>query len=343
MQVGILGSGAVGQALGRGFVSRGHDVMVGSRTPDSEKLQTWRKEVGSQATTGTFAETAEFGEVLVLAVLGTAAETVLNLADPANFAEKVVLDVTNPLDFAGEGPPGLFVGLTDSLGERVQRRLPDAKVVKAFNIVPNSVMVDPDLPGGPPDMIICGDDPDAKAQITEFLQQFGWPGAIDIGGIQEARWLEAFVPLWGRVAMALNNWTHDAGGGRRGGGAVTKTLSKDVHRALATERTIDITTVGRKTGLPRRIEIWFHNVDGRIFITGIPGPRSWYANLLAHPQFTFHLKRSIHADLPARARPIRDQKQRREVLETLVPLIGGRNPEAWIARSPLVEVTFDVE
>ncbi len=186
MKVGILGSGAVGQTLGRGFASRAHDVMIGSRTSDSERLRTWRGEVGARGQTGTFAETAEFGDLVVVAILGTATESVLEMAGPSHFAGKLVIEVTNPLDFSGDGPL-LFVGLTDSLGERVQRKPPAGKVVKCFNIVPNSVMVDPDLPGGPPDMIICGDDSEAKRQVTDILGDFGWPSVIDIGGIEEAR------------------------------------------------------------------------------------------------------------------------------------------------------------
>lgn len=208
MKVGILGSGAVGQALGRGFASRGHQVMLGTRTPGSEKLKAWRQEVGAEGLSGTFEETAKFGDVMVVATLGTATVAVLDMAGPSHFAEKLVIDVTNPLDFSEEGPPGLFVGLTDSLGERVQRKLPHGKVVKCFNTVPNSVMVDPDLPGGPPDMIICGDDREAKRQVTDILGAFGWPSVIDIGGIEEARWLEAFTSLWVRVALALDDWHH---------------------------------------------------------------------------------------------------------------------------------------
>lgn len=111
-------------------------------------------------------------------------------------------------------------------------------------------------------------------------------------------------------------------------------------RALGQDRTIDITTVGRKSGQPRRVEIWFHNLEGRIFITGAPGTRSWYANLKANPEFTFHLKESTQADLPARARPIIDSAERREVIRGILPHVG-RDPselQRWVERCPLVEV-----
>lgn len=208
MKVGILGSGVVGQTLGQGFASQTHQVMIGSRTPDSEKLRTWRAEVGDRALTGTFEDAAEFGKIEVVAIRGKATETALEMAGPSHFAGKVVIDVTNPLDFSQDGSVRLFVGLTDSLGERVQRKLPSGRVVKCFNIVPSTVMVDPDLPGGPPDMIICGNDGEAKRRVKEILGEFGWPSVIDIGSIEEARWLEAFTPLWGKVAMALDNWHH---------------------------------------------------------------------------------------------------------------------------------------
>lgn len=119
------------------------------------------------------------------------------------------------------------------------------------------------------------------------------------------------------------------------------TYMTDITSALQSDLTIDITTTGRSSGLPRRIEIWFHNIDGRIYITGMPGSRDWYANLLADPTFTFHLKESIEADLPAVARAITDVDERRGVLAVLLDRLGYRDRiESWMARSPLVEVTF---
>ena len=117
-------------------------------------------------------------------------------------------------------------------------------------------------------------------------------------------------------------------------------LDEKVKRSLERDRTIDITTTGRQTGLPRRIEIWFHNVDGRLYISGLPGRRDWYANMLANPEFTFHLKGSVRADLPARARPITDEAERRAVMARIQG--GGRDLEDWVAGSPLVEVELDV-
>jgi deazaflavin-dependent oxidoreductase (nitroreductase family) len=116
----------------------------------------------------------------------------------------------------------------------------------------------------------------------------------------------------------------------------------DITRALARDRTIDIITTGRKTGQPRRTEIWFHNIEGRLYITGTPGRRDWYANLIAHPEFTFHLKESVRAGLPATARPIPDDTQRQELFAKIHrKLEATRNLDAWVAGSPLVEVMLE--
>ena len=125
-------------------------------------------------------------------------------------------------------------------------------------------------------------------------------------------------------------------------------MNNEAAKALASDRVIDITTTGRQTGQPRRIEIWFHRLDGKYYITGTPGrPRSWYANLLAHPGFTFHLKESATADLPATARPVTDPAEREQVLDAILASLPdfantpGQEPAVWVAQSPLVEVTFD--
>src|SRR6266699_2568082 len=192
MKVGVLGSGDVGRALGKGFVNRQHEVKIASRTPNSDKLKTWVNQVGRNASAGTFAESAAFGDIIVLATNGSAIEA--------------AVDVTKPLDFSKGPPPGMLYSPTDSLGQRVQRKLPSAKIVKCFNTVPNSQMVDPKFKDV--EMMICGNDTAAKQQVTKILKEFGWKGAIDIGGIENAGWLEAFVPLWARVGMSLNTWDH---------------------------------------------------------------------------------------------------------------------------------------
>ena len=205
MKVGILGSGVVGQALGRGFANRGHPVMLGAGSPGSDKLLEWVQSIGKNASTGSFAEAAAYGDILVFATLGSAVERVIELAGKENFSGKVLIDVTNPLDFSGKSV-GLFVGINDSLGERIQRWLPKAKVVKCFNTVGNSQMVNPRHKDG--EMLICGDDAAAKEQVAKIVKEFGWKGVIDVGGIEGARWLEAMVPLWVRVGAKINSWDH---------------------------------------------------------------------------------------------------------------------------------------
>ncbi len=202
-RVGIIGSGSVGQALGRGFARTGHEVMLGSRTPDSEKLRTWLIAAGEGSSTGTFAGAAAFGEVLVIATLGSVVLDAIELAGPSHFGGKLLIDTTVPLDFSKGMPPSLFLGLTDSLGETVQRKLPSAKVVKCFNTVPNEQMYNPTFKDV--EMLICGNDAVAKDQVTNILREFGWRGAIDVGGIDGARWLEALVPLWVRTCRAIGS------------------------------------------------------------------------------------------------------------------------------------------
>lgn len=192
MKIGILGSGRAGQMLGRGFARLGHEVRVGTREP--ARLDAWQREVGARASVSLGAECARWAEAIVLTVHGSAVDAVIAAAGSEHFAGKVLVDTCDPLDFSS-GRPGLFVGTTDSLGERVQRRLPEARVVKAFNIVLADVMIDPALSGGSPDMFIAGNDAGAKELVGSWLRAFGWP-VIDLGDIQNARWLEALSLLW---------------------------------------------------------------------------------------------------------------------------------------------------
>ncbi|HET8915964.1 MAG TPA: NAD(P)-binding domain-containing protein, partial [Propionibacteriaceae bacterium] len=192
LSIGVLGSGPAGQTLATGFLRHGHPVMIGSRDPS--KLQDWLRHAGPQARVGTFAETADFGDLVVLSVNGRAAEDVIRLAGIENLNGKIVLDASDPLDFSS-GRPGLFVGTTDSLGERIQRLIPNAYVVKGLNIVLADVMINPSLTGGEPDMFIAGDSDEAKQTVTNLLEEFGWP-VVDMGGIESARWLEALSLAW---------------------------------------------------------------------------------------------------------------------------------------------------
>lgn len=204
MNVGVLGSGDVGKSFARAFVALGHQVKIGSRSP--EKLADFVTEVGKGVAASTFEETARFGEMLVLATLGSATEQALKLAGK-NFDGKVVIDATNPLTFSPGGPPRLYVGHTDSLGERVQKWIPSARVVKAFNTVGNALFFKPKLKGGPPTMFLCGNDPDAKKSVSQICDDFGW-GVADIGGIDGARYLEPMCMTWVLHGVRSGSWNH---------------------------------------------------------------------------------------------------------------------------------------
>lgn len=192
LKIGVLGSGPAGQTLAAGLLEKGHPVMIGSRDP--AKLDGWLRHAAVGAQAGTFLDAARFGEIVVLSVLGSAAEEVIRLAGPENLTSKIVIDASDPLDFSS-GRPGLFVGTTDSLGERVQRLIPDAYVVKSLNVVQADVMINPRLTGDEPDMFLAGNNDEAKQTVTQLLAEFGWP-VIDMGGIESARWLEAISLAW---------------------------------------------------------------------------------------------------------------------------------------------------
>jgi len=204
----VLGSGEVGRRLASGFASRGHRVVLGTRDPDKPELREWLSGEGGGVETGTFEQTAAHGELLVLAVLGTAAEPAIADAGPDNFSGKVVIDATNPLDFSAGFPPKLAISGEDSLGERIQRALPDAKVVKAFNTIGNRYFIDPSFSEGKPTMLIAGDDEDAKRTVGDVLADFGWPDPVDIGGIEGSRELEAICIAWVKIGGARGAWDH---------------------------------------------------------------------------------------------------------------------------------------
>lgn len=205
VRVGVLGSGDVGRVLAAGFASLGHDVTIGSRDP--EKLREFAEKEDSRITAGTFEQAARFGDILVLATLGVATADAIQLAGLANFANKVVVDTTNPLDFTNGAPPTLSVGGKDSLGEQIQRLIPTAKVVKAFNTVGHNHMIHPHFEGGPPDMFLCGNDEGAKKIVSQICEAFGW-GVVDIGGIEGARYLEPMCMTWVLYGVKHGTWGH---------------------------------------------------------------------------------------------------------------------------------------
>ena len=206
MKVGVLGSGEVAKALATGFLKHGHQVIVGTRTP--EKLADWAAK-NPTGSTGTFAAAAAFGEALVLAVKGTAAVDVLRLAGVQNLAGKIVMDAVNPI---ADAPPEkgvlrLFTTHDQSLMEQLQREFPAAHFVKVFNSVGAAFMVDPKFPGGKPTMFICGNDEAAKKSVSEILDEFGWETA-DMGSAVSARAIEPLCMLWCLPGFLRNEWTH---------------------------------------------------------------------------------------------------------------------------------------
>lgn len=205
MKVGILGSGDVAKALGAGFAENGHEVMLGTRDP--AKLADWAREHGARA--GSVAEAASHGELLVLAVKGTAAAEVLRAAGGESLAGKPLIDATNPI---ADAPPEngvlrFFTDLDESLMERLQGEFPDARFIKAFNSVGNRLMVDPGVAGGRPTMFICGDDEKAKKVVESVLDEFGWETA-DMGGVQAARAIEPLCMLWCIPGFLRDEWDH---------------------------------------------------------------------------------------------------------------------------------------
>ena len=194
MKIAVLGSGQVGQSLARGYARHGHDVVVGTRKSEVEGLPM-----------GTAAPAVTDADLVVLGVAGRA--SVALAGSLSHLLEgKVLVDATNPLDFS-TGAPRLFVGFEDSLGEQVQKAVPGARVVKAYNTVGNALFVDPELPGGPPTMFIAGNDDAAKGIVTQLLQETGWEVA-DLGGIEASRWLEAMCMAWVAYGARTGTWGH---------------------------------------------------------------------------------------------------------------------------------------
>jgi predicted dinucleotide-binding enzyme len=204
-KIGILGSGVVAQMLGSGFLKHGYDVMLGTR--DISKLAEWLKT--NNAVTGSFRDAAAFGEIIVLAVKGNMAEAALQLAGITNFRGKIVIDTTNPIADAApvNGVLQYYTNLGSSQMEQLQLVVPEARFVKAFNSVGNNFMINPDFGGIKPSMFICGNDPEAKRQVTAILGQFGWE-TEDMGAVEAARAIEPLCMLWCIPGFLRNEWGH---------------------------------------------------------------------------------------------------------------------------------------
>ncbi len=206
-KVGILGSGQVAKALASGFVRHGYEVMLGTR--DVTKLAEWQTTAGNQVRVGSFEEAAKFGDLIVLAVLGRAAQEVIHMAGIAHLDGKTIIDTTNPI---AEVPPEdgvlkYFTGPDESLMEQLQDRYPAMHFVKAFNSVGNAYMVDPQFKEGRPTMFICGNNADAKQEVKGILYKFGWEPE-DMGKAAAARPIEQLCVLWCLPGFLNNQWGH---------------------------------------------------------------------------------------------------------------------------------------
>jgi predicted dinucleotide-binding enzyme len=208
MKIGIIGSGIVGRTLGTAFLKEGYKVMVGSRDPLKEELVKWKNE-NSQGLTGNFADTAVYGDIILLATAGHAVLEAIELAGKNNFSAKVIIDATNPIAAA---PPvnavlQFFTDQNESLMEKLQKTLPEARLVKAFNSIGNTLMYKPDFNNQLPTMFICGNDGAAKKTVAGILEKFGWEVA-DMGAAEAARPIESLCILWCITGFIENDWYH---------------------------------------------------------------------------------------------------------------------------------------
>ena len=203
MKIGILGSGMVGQTLATKLAELGHDVMVGTRSP--EQPREWAQTAGVKI--GSLSDTAAHGAVVINATKGEASLAALRAAGEANLAGKILIDIANPLDFSRGMPPTLWVSNTDSLGEQIQAAFPQVKVVKTLNTLNAGLMVDPGaLAGGEHTIFVSGNDAAAKAEVSRLLAEwFGWRDIIDLGDITTARGTESLLPVWVRLMMTFGH------------------------------------------------------------------------------------------------------------------------------------------
>jgi NADPH-dependent F420 reductase len=203
VKLGFIGSGPVSQVLGRAYAARGHEVMLSSR--NAEKLAEWARETGDNAFVGTFAEAADFGDVVFLSIRNDAVFDAIDIIGAENLQHKIVIDLTNPMDFSEGMPPKFMAEVNGSLGERIQRALPGSKVVKAFNTIGIGVMTDPYFDGQAATHFIAGNDDAAKKVVSSLVSEFGWD-VVDVGGIEQAFYLEALAMLWVNYALKTGSW-----------------------------------------------------------------------------------------------------------------------------------------
>lgn len=208
MKIAVLGTGMVGDTIGSKLIDLGHEVFMGSRTVTNEKAKAFKAKHNGRARAGKFSEAASYGEIIFNCTAGAGSINALEMADEKNIAGKIIVDISNPLDFSHGNPPILTLSNTSSLGEEIQKRFPDTKVVKALNTMWCGLMVNPSVINeGDHNTFICGNDYSAKEKVKEILISFGWKGKniLDLGDITSARGMEMYLPLWLRIWGATKN------------------------------------------------------------------------------------------------------------------------------------------
>jgi predicted dinucleotide-binding enzyme len=214
MKIAVLGTGKVGRTVAARLFGLGHEVTIGTRDPQATLARTEPDGMGNPpyadwaadhagVSLATFADAAAAAELVVNATSGHGAMPALEAAGADNLADKIILDISNPLDFSNGFPPTLFVKDTDSLGEQVQRAFPQARVVKTLNTLTAELMVHPKNLGQESSVFVSGDDAEAKATVTELLESFGHTDVIDLGDISTARGTEMLLPVWLRLMGAF--------------------------------------------------------------------------------------------------------------------------------------------
>lgn len=217
MKIGILGTGMVGSAIASKLVACGHEVTMGSRSATNEKALAWAQQAGARAHAGTFAQAAVFGELVFVCTAGAGTLAALQAAGADALGDKIVIDVSNPLDFSRGMPPRLSVCNDDSLGEQVQRAFPTARVVKTLNTINCNLMVEASRVPGEHAVFVAGNDAGAKASVEQLLRRdFGWRHVVDLGDITGARATEMYLPLWLRLWGTLGTADFNVGITRAG-------------------------------------------------------------------------------------------------------------------------------
>ena len=218
MKIGIFGTGIVGRTLATKLTADGHQVMIGTRNIDDTLAKTKPDAMGNppykewqtnnqNIQLGTFADTAKFGESIILATFGDVTKNAIDLAGKEKFSGKVLIDATNPLDFSKGVPPKFTATLGNSLGEQIQKHIPEAKVAKAFNTIGAHIIVNPKWEEGVPDLLVAGDD-EAIKQVSSIAEKWGWNSIIDMGDISQSYWLETNAMLWIYYGFKNNVWNH---------------------------------------------------------------------------------------------------------------------------------------